>query len=276
MVAAKLQGALERVFGEHLLSLRAVTCSACLSVSSILIGLIVIALFPNNELELEPWGAAGLALIGLLYLVVGVLPYRVRSRRAIRWWLLCAIALLSLFVIGFHELFSWGNTLFGSDPGSSLEGELGLVAAVLALAVVSDFALVTGVRATWRWVERLKFYQGLLLMTANLAIAALALWLPWHYGQGHLFFVDSPWRVGAVLLSLSNAYTGLVALLFFATTVLMLGHWLMWPTVARVVYAAHRYELIRRKKILAGVGVALVGVSIPTVAKVLRALVELF
>ena len=182
------------------------------------------------------------------------------------------IALMVGFVFASHRLFGWGDILEEDPP---LAAQLGVALAVLTVAVVTDFVVVTGLRATFGWADRMKFYQGVLLMIGNVGIVAVALWLPWYFGKGQVIFGASGVRTLAALVSLSNIYTALVASLFFVLTVVMMGHSLIWPTVSRVVYTAQRYGLIRRKKLLAVCGLALVGVALPALVNVLKAIVQL-
>ena len=75
------------------------------------------------------------------------------------------------------------------------------------------------------------------------------------------------WVALTVLFGASNLLDGALACSVLVMGLGLLAHRLVWPAIRRPLYAAHRFRLIERKRLLATAGIALVGVPFPQVIR---------
>jgi hypothetical protein len=80
--------------------------------------------------------------------------------------------------------------------------------------------------------------------------------------------------MAALALAASNNVVAMCLAAYVGICVGMLGHRLFWPILERPLYAACRFGLVRRKKLLGAAGVTLLAAAIPGVAELLKQFAE--
>jgi len=99
----------------------------------------------------------------------------------------------------------------------------------------------------------------------NIVLSAAVLVLPYFLFGGYFGFPIAAANVPAVLAGAVFVFLALI----------MLAHRVFWPLSSRVVYTLARHGIIRRRKLLGSIGVALVGAAMPPLASVLRELAKM-
>ncbi len=153
-------------------------------------------------------------------------------------------------------------------------------AVFIAITIASDTLFI----AVTRWLLRLgsrldNLTKILALMIGNVMLACLLVVVPlsWAWGVGVVPTVIRSGKIVQTLnylagtanshqsflatLAASNLLDGLVASAFFVLFFTLLLHHLIWPIVQRPVYALATRDVVRRRRVIRKIGIALVGVG---------------
>ena len=270
---------LDGLFGDRLLSLRAIGVSQCLSVASM--GLAVLVAYAlsilyhrsSSSLFEKPGTVASAAVVIGIFLVLGTLPGLFRNGPLPRLWYASVILLVWIPVIGM-----------------ALLGVTQRLAATLSFALVASFGCDVMFIALTRWALRKasameRFYQIVVIILVNCLLSLLLLVGPLliMFPQPATLdpFGQTPvpaYYLVAGLVAALNEIDVLVALIFIFLALLMLLHRLFWPIINRPLYSLQAIGIARRRKVFYTVGVALFfgGVTPPhLVMKILDHLIPL-
>src|ERR1051325_4875364 len=275
--SAKLDDVLLLVFGPTLMSLRALWPAAFLAHGGMLIVAgIAAALDDSTDVPLAV--SMGIAAVGTVILLVGLVPMRFKSPAVIRVgctvtvviWLLLAGLLFVVVPSGVEvreALFGWAGITSAVACGAFLY--LGLVIFIRG-----------GIRRT-RTFEKL----GSVVMTLLIEIAVISglVFIPnWLF---HRINIMKPpetrseqWLVLMLLLEGIARIAIAVSWIFCANlAILMLytTHRILWPLFPRLVYTAQRHRLIEKRSLLGKAGVLLLLASgIPVFAWIATAVLQ--
>jgi hypothetical protein len=113
-------------------------------------------------------------------------------------------------------------------------------------------------------------FVNIIVLAIGNAVLAIALCVcPWLLALRLMFIHDfASQMIGAV--GLSNSLDALVSTAFLLVGIGMLLHRLIWPLIERPMYAMYRHHVLtEHKKTVFFAGVALLGVAIPSVGRIL-------
>jgi hypothetical protein len=255
---------LDGLFGDRLLSLRAIGVSQCLSVASM--GLAVLVGYTLNLLYYhrgssssfeKPGTAASAAVFIGIFLVLGTLPALFRNRALPILWYTSVILLVWVPVIGM-----------------ALVEVTQRLAATLSFAFVASFGCDVMFIALTRWALRRasgmeRFYQIAVIILVNcllsllLLVGPLLIMFPQPAERSatldpfELSTTVPAYYLAAGLVAGLNEIDVLVALIFVFLALLMLCHRLFWPIINRPLYSLQAIGIARRRKLLYTVGIAL-------------------
>jgi len=233
---------LDRLLGYEILSLRAVSVSICFSVGGA--SLIDAFFILHGERGRFEWELVAISFVlCVLFLVAGSLP----AIKAPLFWL--PIVAAALFVAYNTALLILLYSVSRYEPFETLQG---IQLLSLPLSVLSDFYVIVVTRRVLRRVMSVSsVWEGLEFF--SLALMALAVVVVVPYRLSSLLSLHF-----LMLLALMNVWSALLLCGPVIVAVLMLIHRLVWPTVLRPLYAAQRFRLAQRKKLLAWMGVVFV------------------
>ena len=272
----------DSIFGSRILSWRSIIVSACYSISSYAISCVAGTL--SNEslvssrllpvriafllgwlappVQLFPTHAWKSACIAVIFGLLGSLPTLIPERRVIAWLAMTGLGIGGAFSLVLH-----------ADSGARLSF---LMLMALLLAVGSDFLLLSADRKLLRWSLSAPRMRGLLAIILVNVLLGLLVLVP------QFFLTDLPrkeweqmtWTV--VLLACSaNLFTTFIAFLIVLSATTLVLHRLIWPLVARPIYAASQFEVIRNSKLLGSVGITCLLAAFPD-SSFLQRLKQLF
>jgi hypothetical protein len=266
IAARAVSGWLSGVFGERLLSMRAVSASLTLSVASLFLVGFVISLLDllreRSNVATDIVGVLLAALLSAALFYVAVAPGRSSLRVAVATGIvlfLCCFEVLGRFLVG------WSGFEMSAIPTTAM------------LAVFSDFVVVTLTRRVATRIATTDSIGFAVIATclngvagALLIIAPLAVLIK----SGP---VSAPWFVFAVVMAgASNVFAAVIAFtltVMFASLVL---HRVFWPIIQRPLYALWRFKLLQNRKVLFYSGVVLLTVPLPRIAQVVKGAGALF
>jgi hypothetical protein len=279
VVLRLLDGMFSRVFGPGRVTLRTLSAAACIAYGTLaafamplLMFLALVADVPMdpflNSLPLTP---AGYVMVGIAACAIGTLP---AVHASLRWVTYAAAAAIAATIpLGLWAIAA-GQVLKSWD---TVERTIGAIASSIALpyGIAAIHAIRHGVRKTVAgpvtWRDRI-FVGGLLgiAVVTFAGLLAVAVIARGPRGPLTIWLANLLKRpdLASLLFSFGSVLSPWGALLAVGTALLLvvLLHVTMWPAVRillmKTLYAAHRHELISRKKMLWSVGVALVASAI--------------
>jgi hypothetical protein len=271
-VAAKTDRLLTGVFGRKLISLRFTIISACATIATV-----NLVLLYRNPDDLERLGAAAIA--------TGVIFFA-SDRLGDRLW--PAALFLTATVSAFAYEWAWWET---GERGPIMQilpvltlftfGEfrvrlLSSIIVIVSLSLACNVVVIALARRLIRLVDSVETLTGLtrLLVTTAL-VTAISVMVPICAPVLVARYSADAGRPMAVVdlayVGYANIYSTSAFVLFFALSVVMLLHRVVWNSVQRPLYAAGRkFHLFRQNKTLMTVGVSLIGLRHPPVADAIR------
>jgi hypothetical protein len=234
----------DQVLGETLISFRFAGVSLCLSIASGLMALIFGAIRAHHPVR-------GLLLMSVGFVALALLPAFHAGRWVRRFWGLIVISVVLGPLVPF--LF-----FIYSRRGAVTAGHAVIyVSLAFGVSFVCDICYV----GLTRWMLRRvavnsRVYGVVLMLVINLLLLTMLLLGPIELGVKLCTY----WREGGEVILFSFF---LNAIDFFAgSAALFLGlalliHRLLWPVLEHPLYALQKYEVIRNKKLLWGVGLSL-------------------
>ncbi len=182
------------------------------------------------------------------------------------WWAMIVFALLRIsnFLFRAFSVFGLGRTASG----------IGYMTLLFAYSLLCDLSYIVLTRWVLRRISKIdRVHEIVLEVLVSLLILVSLIWAPIFFGARigrHL-----PMAGGVLLFSfVLNSIDIVVGLAALMLALLLLLHRLVWPTVERPIYAIQRFGLIKNKKFLWGVGIALVFLPKHTTIQLLKSLVE--
>jgi len=259
-----IENVFDRVLGRTPVSSQSVGVSACLSIASIyLLVLVAPGIFPFGYILNHRTRMFFLVSL-FLYLVLAVLPTWIHRRSLIAVWfwavLLSAVAKapIAYWIAGLPIVDVFSPKLLMRNVLFSLGISVGIVCDLLFLAFS---------RRILRWNSGpLSFSILCLVALLNCLFAFVVLVAPaWsHIGLeefrergGYWFFLG---RVTWYALT-SNLFIAMIAIVFVTLSVTVVLHRALWPVLQRPIYALQRLGIAKRSKLLGSVGVVLVVAS---------------
>src|ERR1041385_2035142 len=252
IAARAVGGWLDGVFGERLVSVRAVSASLTLSRASLFLVAFVTSLLDllkeRSNVVTDLIGVLLVALLSAALFYIAVAPGRSTLRVALATGIvlfLCLFGALGRYLVG------WSGF------------EVSAIPMAVTLAVLSDFIVVILTRhvaARIATTNSIGFAvvamcfngaAGTLLIIPTLAVLSRSI-------SVSAFSVSAFWFVFAVVLvGASNVFAAVIAFvlaIMFASLVL---HRVFWPIIQRPLYALWRFKLLQNRKVLFYAGVAL-------------------
>ena len=306
-VAGLVGRAFDQLFGKRIISFQSVSVSTCYSIASFGLALIlfiyILKIPPALSLLEQSFDFdfdfnrltdptidifAIICMIAWIagFLALGNLPALVSARRINRPFLIT----LLLSVLGPTIFILWASVLHVIDSYKSL--------IVMSIALIggatSDTVFVAITRKLLRWTAGLdSFIKIAGLIVLNCAIAVLFIagpisflfirldidWIP-IAGRPGIYTVRAPLHTQIILLFSLVAMTNLMIAVsvsaFIVFALIMLVHRVLWPVVARPIYALQRVGIARRSKLLGTMGIILLGFGVGVMPDWLKQLVDKF
>jgi len=285
----------DRVFGNRYFSVRAIVGSICLSMTSMLFLYFSTAIRGNGISWLSD-DEGKICLVSLLvFLVVSVISLRIRQLAQRKAWL-ALIFLLALLQLTYDLALGDLNSSHGS-----VRYVLTLIifaAGILVASFGCDLLFIAATRWAVRWASgmnnfvkissviflNLSIAAGLFIypllwseakfdaeMTSNAMVFALRFGLDMRSATPHVSLSEC-----VLVLSSSNAIDGLVASVYVVLAMLMLVHRVLWPLLARPIYALADLGVIRQRKLLGCVGLALLGFATGKMPEFAKQVIDAF
>lgn len=250
-VASALAQWLDKVFGERLVSGRAIAVSVCLSFSSALAYLGLVALVDPTPDPMNPkLVVVCLPLSYLLFMLA------VGRRRVL-------LIVVSIILSGGLVLLTVAALTVNPEPLNALV----LLEAAL-VAVTCDFLVILLARRLATWAISVDLLAAVVIATLGLLIGVLMLGTPAivMYNRGAYF---DHWAAIGLFGGMSNLYAGLAAVALGALTLMFLVQRALWFVIERPLYALERFGLFQNRKALFYCGVLLIALGFPRIADAL-------
>jgi hypothetical protein len=262
-VAAALVRWLDDVFGEQLVSRRALAVSTCLSFSSIAAIFGLVALVDPTPDPANP-------KIAVVCLPASVLLFQVAVSRKSRY----LRALVSLTIGLIVSAIVIAALLYSPFPLRILALPAGLLLGLTSAWVIVMFARQLAKSAATSFstlpATSIAIGSGLVGVTL-LCMPAVSI-----YNGVQGFEVVSRWEFVGAIAGLTNLYAGAMAFTLLAVNVMFLLQKALWPVIARPLYAMERFGLFRQRRALFYCGAMLMAFAFPSMARVLLKAVDLF
>ena len=264
---AKLESRLlDGVFGQKLISKRALAISVLISIASLQTTWSFTDTVSSNLLTLELHQFVGLLFTGsvalIIYLVIGsILFYGARliwrnpSRGVVGG--LVILAIVTMYISGKSVEFAESQGIRIEGSGSSLFE----FAAVALGGFTCDVFFIVTTRRLIRWAGGMtNTFKVLSVVILNLLVAAVLICpLPLFHS-----YSEDRLGVGAFLFSVgvTNLWDSSLALFFVFLALLLLLHRAVWPLLTRSVFRLQESGTKSRRAVLMTVGLSLLGTSI--------------
>jgi hypothetical protein len=235
------RGILNRLFGSDLISLKAISVSIALSVSS----------FYIVEMQADSSsGARHRATIAAVLAVIALAPAVINRR----WTTYLAI---------FSGLAAaaWIGWLIKSTNSPHIRQ---ILSTVVVMSFLVDVMWLIAVREGLTWAAR---RDGLLppvaalLLTSAVGLGTFLLLPTFRDNATQDWWADhisnSYMVVWLEFLGSSRLFVAAVSFLQVVVLAISLSHWIIWPFLSRVVYAAARYQSFRERKFFTTIGTAI-------------------
>jgi len=252
---------LNRIFGSQLLSFRVLGVSTSASCAG---ALLFVAFFNDGRGSgsIDARHFVEISFIaGFICLILAFLP-------ALLAWRWCAVlsllpSLLSLFYLA-------GVMLIHRSPRTAI-----LWCMALLFSFLSDVLSIAIIRLM---IRRIASAIGIFRIAQAILLQLLCIFL--------LFFapllpqlISSKGNRGVVTLALGvfaflNISTVLLSSVFFAMLFVVILHKAFWPLIGRLIYPVARHEIVRNRKVMAGVGTACLLYAFHLVPNILKHTLE--
>lgn len=258
VLARLFTATLDWVFGARLLSARSLGASACLVLASQ--GLFNIRIAMSGSLgEMSP--SALEASVFLLIALVGILG---SGRPVILYSALIIDFLWSGVALLMDEIFEFDRELWSRIVVGSIWTWVGGAVLNLTLLTIARYSLrpTPGLRPRRPSSRRL-------VLAAVIHICFLLLPLSFFWSPNLLRVISRPplvefpdfwWTV--IMINTTIMALSLPAASLLGLGGLLVAHQLLWPTVSRPMYAIARYGMIKRKKLMIGIGATLLSLAL--------------
>jgi hypothetical protein len=262
---AQLTGSgFDRLFGQHLLSLRVIPVSIYLSFASCF--LLILLVVPRAKYPPATSRHAAFFLF-VYFLALALIPGFFKNKWILRlWWAIIPAALLS--ISGFMAF------LFKTRGARSTFYGIGLVALLFISSLVCDLIYIALTRYVLRRISGIDHIPEILFMIfLNLLALVVPVFGPIYAGLGIARYAEM--AGGMVVLSIMFNFIDFLAgfaALFLA--VLLLLHRLFWPAIHRPLYAIYKFAPIRERKWLFRIGVILLFLPQHFTVEALKAVLE--
>jgi hypothetical protein len=279
VIAAVMTNGFDRLFGERLLSIRAVAGSITLSAASLFLlgslGVVIVALGerPKMALLLSVFLGLGLGLFSVWLLVRGSFKAMVVFD-ATFVGLTIVLPIVSFLTL-FHDEISIKNSEVIISPGAIRPRAMALGLSIgFAGSLLSDVVFV----AVTRWALRRSVSSGsalriLGLIGLNMLLAVVLVLVPAVVANllhgGSTTFDDDWWAgklalsMGPMLMTTLNLFDALLALAVVALGAVMLIHRLIWPLIGRPLEVISSEHILLKRGTLFFGGLTLLGASWP-------------
>lgn len=275
---AELTGrGLDRLLGKPLLSLRFVFISISFSLASFFLFAFLSFPLVHNPPAGYISGAFRLFLFFLTFALVpawieskALLEFRwgviVSTLLKILWWGVIVLALLKImdFLLFVSRTRGLGPTARG----------VGYVALPFAFSLFCDLSYIVLTRWILRRISKIdRVYEIVLQVLVNLLVLAILIYVPVFFGSKVVRY--SPLAGGVLALSfVLNSIDIVAGFAALVLALLLLLHRLLWPVIERPIYAIHRFAPVRNKKLLWGIGIALIFLPKHTTTELLKSILE--
>jgi len=262
--AGFLSDLLDRIVGERLISVRMVNISLAASLITYGSVLILTMIFGMRYQNMRV--ALTLAIGAIFFPVLSFLF-------ALRW---PRTRLPDLVLIG--PTLIWLSWPIGSEPIWSalhlIAGSIGGIGSDVFFVAVVRWALrKLAKKATLRlvlFVIALQIIIWTILLVLPTYIAIKLGWPRYFHKSG-----DPPWMIPELIV-LFNLPTAFISSIFAAMLGLLQVHRLIWPALSRFFYPLARFEIVRKRKVMVGIGIACFCVISPPFAELLKKVSEWF
>jgi hypothetical protein len=239
----------DRLFGVRLISFRAVAVSALLATASLCI---TSAWESTNNPRLVVEAVA----VALVFILVSIIPALIR--RAWVGWARGLFALAAVLLI----CFTLGHAIAHKLPN---EFVMTIVLIAVLAAPVMDFLWLVSCRLALERAhkqERLALHVrailvGIYMTYLTMALPVLAKELFLSLGNTTAAHVALTLGLFLYAVALTRLFVSAVSLVQVIILIWALAHWIIWPPLARIVYAAERFQLFRERKLFGAFGSAL-------------------
>ena len=246
------------LFGKKLFSLRGVGVSICYSLASLLLCMELLSAVNSHKfgpMLLENWGWF------LLFALLGSIPSIISAEKESLW-----VWGLAVFVIVIIPLFKVADIVYQKFGTAPTAGMFLFLVLLFGVSFGCDILYI----ALTRWMlrkasEQIRLPKMVGILLLNVLLALILATGPFLLGLieviGAVKF-NAPAIVGAFGIGLMFGtvlnFVDIVACsVFLLLLTFMLVHRLLWPVLERPIYAGARFGIIKEKKLLWGLGVAL-------------------
>jgi hypothetical protein len=285
VVASLATKVFDRLFGNKILSARAIGGSVCFSLASWFLAEIFNFLLMRTFLYVS-WSVLlgrhpplrwvfPICILGFaIFLCLGLLPLRLESLRAANVWLVVVLILSPL-----GPLYFYYASRSGWEEEIPYLTIFSLLFALLFVSFLCDIFFVALTRVMLRKVTSKSSFMvmsGLILL--NCLMALLLVVIPYLIGYRHATRTASSYSLYSVFsfLALFNLFDALVSLVFVSLALVTILHLLFWPAINRSLYALAGLGIARRRKLMGILGVSLLALSTGMSLELLKSVLELF
>jgi hypothetical protein len=259
-VARLCANVLDRLLGTKLVSLRSIGVTNCLSTASVCV---VFAFMSWTDWPFVI-GALGMAI---LFTALGITPvFVLMSAPTTKVW----------FTLTFSTALVWGY--FGFIAADRFWGApaiyLSEVLVTVPFSSACDIFFVSFTRWTLRWIlNRKDFGSMLLVLVLNFSMVFLLVFAPlilWDSSVADNYNVN--WTL--LLLGSTNIIDGFTSGLIVFFALAMLLHRLFWPFLSRTVFGLKNLGILKWRKLLGAVGIALIASATPAGKEIVERIIE--
>jgi hypothetical protein len=245
-----------RLLGHRLLSIRAVGVTNCLSAASVCL----VLLFSRSIDSVLMTASAA------LFFALGIAPGFIVMRKWARIvWFTLTLSTVVFWIFLFEVTYFFVST--AEDIGM-------LIAIPLSLAC--DIVFVASTRWTLRWIlTRKDFGSMLLILVLNCSMAFSLVGVPLILSQFDPRAASGD-ATGTLLRTLAstNVIDAFTSGLFIFFALAMLLHRLFWPFLSRTVDGLKNLGVLKWRKVIGAIGIALIGCATPAGKEVVEKILE--
>jgi hypothetical protein len=243
----------DKLFGNRLISLRAVGTSLSLGTGSYMI---IYGLLFREFFHFSPWFPG----LGVLFIGLGLAPLIFTRSKVLYIWFGVVLLAVTMLLTASVEIESHGAR------------EVSMDVLLLAGSLTCDIVFVWMTRRMLKWVTHKSSFTPMLgIILLNLCAAALLVEGPWiAFGRLSSDYAELQ------LLSFTNAFDALVSFVFVLFAILMLLHVIFWPLLNRLVYALAEAGIAKRRRLNAAIGLALLAASTGRSLELLKKIADIF
>jgi hypothetical protein len=258
----KVVTAVNKIYGNQLLSFKAFFVSTCLSFASILIFALIVSVFGRVNYGWKPFPSVILLICVVIFYDVSLKA----SHQKIWLRVLFYLAVLSCLTVSgiaafkldleFQEFSNW--LLVAESPSV-------LTVMVPLIMIITDFIYIIMCRYLFlKLMKADKLYLKLLLICLNVAFFALVLISP---VIGGLLKNERPISMAFIVIPLSSIHTMLLTLLHIIIILLYFLNLALWELIKRPVYALQKRGFFEHKKTFTAIGIFFIAIAVPQVGE---------